>query len=426
MRWWRSALARLGARTPFGRDVATAALLAVVLSAVRIVVTVLVTARQPDPQEVTVPAVLAGTLVTVLDCAAIAFRRRLPRTALAAATALVIACVAIGPVYAEPGIGLVVCAYTVASLLPRRPAVALLAAAAAAHAAGGILLSAAGGELASLITYWGVPGEDRSAVVIASVSSVGIAGLIGAYVQTRRAHLAELVARAERLEAERDDRDRRAAADERGRIARELHDIAAHDLSAIVVQAGAADRLVDRDPDAAKETLYAIRRQGRDTLTSLRRLVGILREDDAGGRAPPPTLRRLDELVAGARAAGLPVELAMPPVPALPAAVDLAAYRVVQEALTNALRHAPGAAVSVRVAFGATVVVTVTNGPGADARDADARDAEAAGGNGLAGMRERVRLAGGSLVAGPVADGGWMVEARLPAGGSAAADTMPG
>ena len=93
MRWWRSALARLGARTPFGRDVAAAVLLAIVLSVVRIVVTVLVTARQPDPQEVTVPAVLAGTLVTVLDCAVIAFRRRLPRTALAAATALVVVAV---------------------------------------------------------------------------------------------------------------------------------------------------------------------------------------------------------------------------------------------------------------------------------------------------------------------------------------------
>jgi hypothetical protein len=164
------------------------------------------------------------------------------------------------------------------------------------------------------------------------------------------------------------------------------------------VQVGAADRLVDRDATAAKATLASIRRQGRETLTALRQLVGVGRDsDEAGPRAPQPTLARLDELVAGAREGGMAVKTTWSghgrP---LPPTVDLAAYRIVQEALTNARRHAPGAAVSVAVAVddsGARVVVA----------------------NGPPGMRERVQLTGGTLTAGPTGQGGWRVEARLPA-----------
>ena len=133
------------------------------------------------------------------------------------------------------------------------------------------------------------------------------------------------------------------------------------------------------------------------------------------------------ELVAGARAAGLPVTLDLPPVPDLPPALDLAAYRVVQEGLTNVLRHAPGAPVAVGVAVGSEVMVTVRNGPGSAPPGVDPGvdpGGGPGGGHGLAGMRERVRLAGGTLRAGPVPGGGWLVEARLPAG--SAAETMPG
>jgi DNA-binding CsgD family transcriptional regulator len=153
---------------------------------------------------------------------------------------------------------------------------------------------------------------------------------------------------------EQHERARLAVAEERGRIARELHDIAAHDLSAMVVQAGAADRLVDRDADAAKATLASVRRQVRETLTSLRQLVGVVRQsDEAGRRAPQPALERLDELVATARKGGMAVETTWSGAGRpLPPAVDLAAYRIVQESLTNARHHAPGAAVSVAVAGG--------------------------------------------------------------------------
>jgi signal transduction histidine kinase len=191
------------------------------------------------------------------------------------------------------------------------------------------------------------------------------------------------------------------------------------------VQVGAADRLVDRDATAAKATLASIRRQGRETLTALRQLVGVVRDsDEAGPRAPQPTLARLDELVAGAREGGMTVKTTWSshgrP---LPPTVDLAAYRIVQESLTNARRHAPGAAVSVAVAVddsGARVVVA--NGPpgkgsgsasGRRVADSDRQDRRS--GHGLAGMRERVQLTGGTLTAGPTGQGGWRVEARLPA-----------
>jgi signal transduction histidine kinase len=293
----------------------------------------------------------------------------LARTALALATAAVVAAAALPVRYAMTGLGVLVCAYTVATLPPWRRAAAVLGACALAHAA-------------------------------------------------------ELVARAERLEREQQERARLAVVEERGRMARELHDIAAHDLSAIVVQAGAADRLVGRDATAAKATLASIRRQGRETLTAPRQLVGVVRDsDEAGPRAPQPTLARLDELVAGAREGGMAVETTWSghgrP---LPPAVDLSAYRIVQEALTNARRHAPGAAVSVAVAVddsGARVVVA--NGPpgngsepapGRRPIDSDRRDRRS--GHGLAGMRERVQLTGGTLIAGPTGQGGWRVEARLP------------
>jgi signal transduction histidine kinase len=339
MGWLRDRLARLGVRSPAGRDAVAAAALAV-LGLARAVVTLVVSGGR-----LFVPGwqLAAANLASTADFGTIALRRRAPRTALALATA----------------------------------------------------------------------------------ASHGIPGLLGAYVQTRRAYTAELVARAERLEREQQERARLAVVEERGRIARELHDIAAHDLSAIVVQAGAADRLVDRDATAAKAALASIRRQGRETLTALRQLVGVVRDsDEAGPRAPQPTLARLDELVAGAREGGMTVKTTWSshgrP---LPPTVDLAAYRIVQESLTNARRHAPGAAVSVAVAVddsGARVVVA--NGPpgkgsgsasGRRVADSDRQDRRS--GHGLAGMRERVQLTGGTLTAGPTGQGGWRVEARLPA-----------
>jgi signal transduction histidine kinase len=416
MGWWRDGLARLGVRSPQGRDTVAAAVLAV-LGLGRVGVALAVGGgRLPAP----VWVVAAANLAATADLATIALRRRAPRTALAAATAVVLAAAALPERYALTGLGVLVCAYTVASLLPWRQAATALAACALAHAVGGAAITAAGGELALLLTFWQVDGHDLVDVALASAASFAIPGLVGAYVQTRRAYTAELLARAERLERERDERARAAVAEERSRIARELHDVAAHDLSAIVIQAGAADRLVDRDAPAAKATLRAIREQGRETLAAMRQLVGVVRdsEGDADGRAPQPTLARTEELVARARGAGMAVRvtasgLGRP----LPPAVDLAAYRVVQEALTNARRHAPGAQATVTVRVDDQGVrVAVANGPPAGpAAGAPADDL--GGGRGLAGMRERVQLAGGVLSAGPTAEGGWLVEARLPGPG---------
>lgn len=411
MRWWQRGLSRLGVRTGPGRDAVAAVVLLVVLAGVRIVVAALVAARQPVPSPVGAADMAIGVAITAADCVPIALRRRVPRTALLLALVVVLGSGLVDRLFAEPGIGLVVCAYTVAALLPRRRALPLLAGVAIVHWIAGPLL----GDVSQLPTYWGTPGANRYATAWASVASIGIPALIGSWVRTRRTYTAELVDRAERLRAERDERARTAVLEERGRIARELHDIAAHDLSAMVVQAGAADRLVERDPDAARATLKDIRSQGRDTLSQLRRLVGLMRGPDTDGLAPQPSLLRLDELVAGVRAAGSAVEVVTTgPARPLPPEVDLAAYRVVQEALVNTRLHAPGAAVRVEVAYRADGVRVSVHDTGTGGRPEPRADGS---GNGLLGMRERVRLAGGTLSVGSTPGGGWEVEADLPAVG---------
>ena len=383
--------------------------------AARLAPAALVAARQPVPAPPTAADVVLGFAVTAADCVPIALRRRRPRAALLLVLAVILGSGALGrDLFADPGPGLAVCAYTVATLLPWRRAVPLLGGVAMLHAAAAPLI----GDLSSLPTYWGTPGDNRWATAWASVASVGIPALIGSWVQTRRAYTAELVDRAERLRAERDERARTAVLEERGRIARELHDIAAHDLSAMVVQAGAADRLVERDPAAARATLKELRAQGRDTLSQLRRLVGVMRGPDSDGLAPQPSLLRLDELVARVREAGAAVEVVTTGAArALPPEADLAAYRVVQEALVNTRRHAAGAAVRVEVDWsgaGVRVAVRDTGPAGAAVGVPEPRVGD--GGNGLLGMRERVRLAGGTLRVGSTPDGGWLVEASLPAG----------
>jgi len=393
--------------TPQRRDTVAAGVLAVLLAGGALVVYWLVNSRQPVPTTVSPMTLVIASTLTVAGCATIAIRRRWPRVALILATALVLTGVALALASLGSATGLVVSAYTVATWYPVRKSLPFLALVAAAHAAGGILLTAAGGSVNGLPTYWGAPGRDIGAMIFATVASYGVPAAIGILIRRRTA---ELIARADRLETEREERDRAAAVEERRRIARELHDIAAHDLSAIVVQAGAADRLVERDSAAARAILRDIRGQGRDTLTALRQLVGIMREDDGAGRAPQPGLARLDDLLAVARAAGTEAEITIMGEPRpLPALTDLAGFRVVQEALTNARRHAPGAPVSVRVTHAAGVRIVVANGASHAPVEIGARP-----GHGLAGMRERVRQAGGTLTVGPTADGGWTVDARLP------------
>jgi signal transduction histidine kinase len=209
--------------------------------------------------------------------------------------------------------------------------------------------------------------------------------------------------------AESGERAREAVSEERARIARELHDVVAHSVSIIAVQAGAAEAYVERDPARAREHIGAVRRTAGETLTEMRRLLDVLREDEAS-YTPQPTLAGLERLVDEVRATGVPVELLREgDVDGLPAGIDLAAYRIVQEALTNVRRHAGGAPTRVHVRrVDGSVEVEVVNA-------APTRPGEGpGGGHGLVGMRERVRVYGGSLDAGAGEDGGFAVRARLP------------
>ncbi|MEV5746239.1 sensor histidine kinase [Actinoallomurus sp. NPDC052308] len=235
----------------------------------------------------------------------------------------------------------------------------------------------------------------------------------GLYMSTRRKYTAELEERAKRLERERDAHMQVAAAGERARIAREMHDVIAHSVSVMVVQADGASYMVDIDPARAKRAMETIGTTGRQALTEMRRMLGVLREGgDAGPYAPQPGVEQLAELVDQIRSAGLPVGLTVEGVPSeLPTALQLTVYRIVQEALTNTRKHAgPAATAEVNLHYGDDAVEIRI-------RD-DGRGAAAVGdgqGHGLVGMSERAALYGGSVRSGPRPGGGWEVFARLPA-----------
>jgi signal transduction histidine kinase len=222
--------------------------------------------------------------------------------------------------------------------------------------------------------------------------------------------------RRRRIARERDLAAREAVATERATIARELHDVVAHHMSVMVVQAGAARSVVETDAAAAVDALRQIEASGRTGLAEMRRLLEILKAGaDGDGRAPQPGLSELDGLLEGMRATGLPVEAVIEGEPrSLPPGVDLSAYRIVQEALTNALRHAGPANARVLVRYLADgVELEITDdGQGSPV------SGDATGGHGLIGMRERAHLFGGELEAGPRSGGGWIVRAQLPTGGS--------
>jgi signal transduction histidine kinase len=220
----------------------------------------------------------------------------------------------------------------------------------------------------------------------------------------------------ERIEVER---ARRAVLEERTRIARELHDVVAHHMSLIAVQAETAPYRLSGLPESARGEFASLSTAAREALADMRRLLGVLRQDQPAGLAPQPQLSDVPMLVDAARRAGVSVELSLPSAPhRVPAGVGVCAYRIVQESLSNASQHAPGAAVTVSVDHdSAAVQLRVANGPCAPA---DHSGNERGPGHGLIGMRERVALLGGSLSAGPAADGGFVVSAVLPLGSGTA------
>jgi signal transduction histidine kinase len=279
--------------------------------------------------------------------------------------------------------------YTVAAHTERRPALF-----------GGALGLAAG------LAWFGVSD------FLLPTTMLGGAWLGGRLVRERQLRADVLEDRTVVLEREREQRARAAVAEERVRIARELHDVVAHGISVIAVQARGGRRMIETEPAEARQAFDSIETTAQSALTEMRRLLGMLRSDDEQlALAPQPSLENLDSLVAQVREAGLPVEVSVEGEQvALPPGVDLSAYRIVQEGLTNALKHAGPARARVYVRYRPddVEVEIVDDGPGK--QNGDRR------GHGLTGVRERVALHGGELDVGRVPEGGYALRARLPLG----------
>jgi signal transduction histidine kinase len=239
-----------------------------------------------------------------------------------------------------------------------------------------------------------------------------IAWVLGKTLRGRIQRTDRAEARTAELEAQREQQIQVAVADERARIARELHDVVAHSVSLMVLQAGAARQALDRNPEKAREPMLSVEATGRSAMSELRRLVAMLRQPgDEEGLAPQPSLRHIDLLVAGMRAAGLTIDMDLDGrLEGIPPGVDLSAYRIAQEALTNVLKHAGATHVDVKVVrdAGAIEVTVEDNGRGL------AGNGSLVGGHGLIGMKERVNLFGGRLETAGRDGGGFRVFARLP------------
>ncbi|MGV9761044.1 sensor histidine kinase [Streptomyces tricolor] len=347
------------------------------------------------------PAVLSLVLM-LAGAAALVLRRRTPRTVLAVTgTFSLVECVT-GDPRAPVAMSAVVALYTVAATTDRATTWRL-----------GLLtmtVLTAAAMLAGPLPWYA---QENLGVL----AWTGIGATAGDAVRSRRAVVQAIRDRAERAERTREEEARRRVAEERLRIARDLHDVVAHHIALVNVQAGVAAHVMDKRPDQAKEALAHVREASRSALNELRATVGLLRQsgDPEAPTEPAPGLSRLEELADTFRSAGLPVAVARADQGTeLPAAVDLAAYRIVQEALTNVQKHAgPDAEAEVSVVrVGPNVEVTVlddgSGAPGAPGAPADG------GGHGLLGMRERVTALGGTLTTGPRYGGGFRVHAILP------------
>lgn len=404
-RWCDRWLSRWGVTTAFRRDCLLAAVVAVATVALFGVGLRLAMAAE---DVVLSTARLGAILVAAgLQSLLLCLRRVRPVLCLAATVGCQLVVIAAVPDATFRGIAAVIAAYTVASRSTVR--VTLLALSAAVLAESAVAVVAAARYPTDLVIA-------AANQVGSSVVSYGLAAFIGTFVATRRSYLALVRAQAAAVVREQEARLRDAITGERSRIARELHDVAAHHLSSMVVQASAVERLVERDPSGARAGAAWIRRQGKETLDNLRLVVGLLRERDPReeGRHPAlPGLAALDDLVQTSRELGTPVDLVRvgEPFP-LPPLADASVYRVAQQALTNARQHSPGAPVRVRLEYSdRDVVLEVVN----DASMPPATTVGRRGGTGLVGMRERADLLGAELTAGPT-DRGWRVRLRLPIG----------
>jgi signal transduction histidine kinase len=360
-----------------------------------------------------VAAPWAATLLAAVAVLPVAGRRRWPAFALAVsaiASAILIA-ITVNPL---PALAPAVCLYLIPLRFRQRDALWLLAATLLVTAAG----CAAFGGLSHGMSGRG--GADQAEAVMLESSLAIIAAWVAGYsVGQRRAAAAGRRERADRLAREQLAEARRASSDERMRIARELHDVVAHSLTLIAVQAGVANHVATRQPEQAAAALSSIEKLSRGALTEMRALLGVLRADQGepaaqpdAARQPAPGLGDLEHLAERTAAAGVRVSLEVPgALPDLPAGLDLAAYRVIQEALTNVVKHAAADSCQVRLARepGKLTVEVTDNGRGLDGQPGGK-----AQGHGLIGMRERVGMYGGEFSAAPLPGHGFRVSASFP------------
>jgi signal transduction histidine kinase len=351
------------------------------------------------------PFSLAGYLLLAAGPAALLARRRFPATVWWVTVAAAIVFVTVEPGGGLPYLALII-AFVNAVLAGRRwPAITGL-----------------------VVSYLGIlflPGLAGTGPYPGAALALGVAAwhltlLSGSEWYRSRRQRAAALAQGER------EADRRRASEERLRMARDLHDVVAHSLAVINVQANTALHLIDQQPDRARSTLSVINDVSKQALVELRGVLGVLRQDDDElPRSPAPSLARISELISGATAAGVTVQVSEEGAKrALPASVDLAGYRILQEALTNTARHAAGAAVAVRVVYGPGDLVIQVDDDGADGSGSPQHGspqhrgphngASPGGGNGIPGMTERAKALGGTLRAGPRPDGGFRVRAWLP------------
>jgi signal transduction histidine kinase len=360
--------------------------------------------RQPIPGQH--PTTVLTWLLVAACNAPILTHRRFPRASVAVCLSAV-AVYAVGHYLAYPGYAVFVLIVGVALHSDERVSVPALFASAVVL---GVTVDLQPAKIAILATY------------IASEVCIGLAWLAGWNERRRRARLTELRDRAERLEREREEEARRAVSQERLRIARELHDVIAHSMSVIAVQSAVGNHVIDTQPAQARQSLAAIEATSRSALTEMRRLLGVLRQEGEprGSLAPAPGLADLSALVAQVQDAGLRVWINVEGERGLvPPGIDLSAYRVIQEALTNVIKHAGSATATVAISYtGDAVTVEIANQPPAapDARVPGPRTGSGPGitGHGIIGMRERVAVFGGEFAAGPAPDGGFLVRACFP------------
>jgi signal transduction histidine kinase len=384
--------ARLGERRPRGRrSFAFDLALALLAAAAELAQIIGATGALAAPS-LALAVVAGGALV---------LRRRAPVAVLATILAAGVAIVALGD---DPsGLSMLIALYTTAAYCELRVSLAAL------------VLTAATAATLSAVTV-DAPGRQTSATfgaIIAAALTIG-AWALGAYAQTRRRYLRELQERAASAEREREQLARIAVHEERASIARELHDIVAHSVSVMLLGVRGARDVLRSAPDAAEETLARVERSGEQSLAELRRILALLREPEQTAESrPQPSLAELNELVASYRAAGLPVRLEVigEPMP-LPSGVELSVYRIVQEALTNTLKHSDPSNVTVTLAFrDARLELEVVDD------GTPTTLGTATSGQGLIGMRERVALLGGELATGRREGGGFRIAAQLPVGG---------